>query len=57
MLSEISQTKTNNIWYHLYVESTKYNKLLNITKKSQTYRGNNLVVATGEKKGRGALLG
>ena len=36
MLSEISQTKTNTIWYHLYVESKKYNKLVNITKKQQT---------------------
>ena len=31
MLSEISQTKTNTVWYHLYVESKKetseYNKV------------------------------
>ena len=34
MLSEISQTeKANTSWYHLYVESKKYNKLVNITKK------------------------
>ena len=24
--------KTNTVWYHLYVESKKYNKLVNITK-------------------------
>ena len=24
MLSEISQTKTNTAWYHLYVESTTH---------------------------------
>ena len=24
ILSEVSQTKTNNIWYHLYVESKIY---------------------------------
>ena len=36
-LSEISQTrKTNTIWY--YVEPKMYNKLVNITKKKQTYR-------------------
>ena len=29
MLSEISQRKTNAAWYHLYVESKKYNKLVN----------------------------
>ena len=37
MLSAISQIKTNTVWYHLYVESKKYNKLVNITKK-QTHR-------------------
>ena len=26
MLSEISQTKTNTIWFHFYVESKKQNK-------------------------------
>ena len=26
------------VWYHLYVESKKYNKLVNITKKKQTHR-------------------
>ena len=35
MLSEINQTKTNTV-YHFYVESKKYNKLVNITK--QTHR-------------------
>ena len=28
-------------WYHLYVESKKYNKLVNITKKQQTHREQN----------------
>ena len=35
-LSEICQTKTSAVCYHLYVESKKYNKLVNITKKQQT---------------------
>ena len=38
ILSEISQTKTNTVWYHLYMESKKYNKLVNITKKRETHR-------------------
>ena len=38
MLSEISQRKTNTVWYHLYVESKKYNRLVNMTKKKQTHR-------------------
>ena len=38
MLSEINQRKTNSIWYHLYVESQKYNQSMNITKKMQIYR-------------------
>ena len=36
MLSKISQRKRNTVCYHLYVESRKYNKLVNITKKKQT---------------------
>ena len=35
MLSEISQT--NTVWYHLYVEFKKYNKLVNTVKKQQTH--------------------
>ena len=35
MASEISQRKTNTIWYHLYVECKKHNKLMNITKKKE----------------------
>ena len=33
MLSEISQIKTKIVCYYLYVESKKYNRLLNKTKK------------------------
>ena len=34
MLSEITQQeKANAMWYHLYVESKKCNKTVNITKK------------------------
>ena len=35
MLSEISQREKDK--YHLHVESKKYNKLVNITKKKQTH--------------------
>ena len=37
-LSEINQRETNTVWYHLYVEPKKYNKLVNITKQKQTHR-------------------
>ena len=37
MLSEISQRKTNSVGHHLYVESKKYNKPVNITKKKETH--------------------
>ena len=30
--------KTNTVWYHIYVESKKYNKLGNITKKKKAHR-------------------
>ena len=39
VLNEIRrQRKTNTVLYHLYVESEKYNKLVNITKKKQSHR-------------------
>ena len=38
MLSKISQRKANTGWFHLYVESKKYNKLVNITEKKQIHR-------------------
>ena len=37
MLSKISQRNRNTVCYDLYVESRKYNKLVNITKKKQTH--------------------
>ena len=44
---------TNTVQYHLYVESKKYNKLLNITKKKQTQRyENKLVAPSGQMEGR-----
>ena len=33
-----NKTKTDTVWYHLYVKSKKYNKLVNITKQEQTHR-------------------
>ena len=55
MLSEISQRKTNTVWYHLCVESKKYNKLVNIRKKKQThkYRDQASGYQWGEGKGEG----
>ena len=39
MLSEISQTEKDNIeWYHLNVESKKYNKLEDIKKEADSQR-------------------
>ena len=36
--NEVSQTKTNTAWYHLYVEAKKYNKLVNTAQKKQAHR-------------------
>ena len=33
----VRQRKINTVWYHLYVESKHYNKLVNVTKKKQTH--------------------
>ena len=38
MLRERSQRTKSIVWYHLYVESKKYNKLINVTKKKQIHR-------------------
>ena len=38
MRIEIRQRMTNTIWYHLYMESKKYNKLMHKGEKKQTYR-------------------
>ena len=67
MLNELSQTKTNTIWYHLYVESKKYTKLVNKTKKQQTCRygeqtsgyqwGGGRTAIKGWGRGRHKLLG
>ena len=34
----IRQRKTNTVWYILYVDSKKYNKLVNKTKKKEAHR-------------------
>ena len=54
MLSEIRQKKTNTVWYHLRVESKKYNTLVNITKKKQTHRYREQT--SGYQLGRGVPL-
>ena len=69
MFSKISQTKTNTVWYYLYVESkNKYNNLLynkiqqtfvtvTITEKeTDTDIKNKLVVISGKREaGRGKI--
>ena len=36
---EMSDKKTNTVCYHLYVESKKYNELVNMTKKTRLFEG------------------
>ena len=38
ILSEVSQRKTNIIWYHLHVESKKMTQMNLFTKRKQTHR-------------------
>ena len=38
ILREVSQTKTNIIWYHLYVESKKIIQINLFTKQKHTHR-------------------
>ena len=57
VVSEISQTKTNTVGYHLYMESKKYSNLPNITKRrGDTDIENKLMVASVEGE-EGAIRG
>ena len=47
---------SSTICYHLYVESTKFNKLVNLTKKSQLTDTENKHIVTRGKQG-GAMWG
>ena len=51
ILSEVSQTKTNIIWYHLYVESKKMIQMNLFTKQRLTDIENKLMVTKGERRG------
>ena len=53
-LSEVSQTKTNTVWFHLHEESKNQNRLTNKAKKetdSQTQRSNFWLLAVGGGEG------
>ena len=50
MLNEIGQTEK---LYHLYVDSKKYNTLVNVKKKKLTHRYRELVVNSGERRETG----
>ena len=52
MLSEISQRKTNSVWYHLYVESKKYNELVNITNRLTDTESKQVVTSGGGGRGK-----
>ena len=53
----ISQRQTNTVRSLLYVESKKHNKLVNITKKKQTHRWNELVATRGLREGWATRMG
>lgn len=58
MLSESNQLdKENTALYLLYMKSKKYEKLLNITKKKQTYRYREQIVVTNweREEGKGMI--
>ena len=52
-----SERATNTVWYHLYVASKKYNKLVNKIKKKEThrYREQTSGYQWGEGRGRGNI--
>ena len=52
VLRETSQRKTNTVQYHLYVESRKYNKLVNTREKKQTHRYREQTMVTSGVRGK-----
>ena len=56
ILSEVNQTKTNIIWYHLYVESKKMVQMNLFTKQKLSHRCRKQTYGyQGEKVGRDKL--
>ena len=57
LVKGVRQRNTNSVCYHFYVESKKYNKLVNISKRNRlTDIENKLVVSSGEReRGRGKI--
>ena len=55
MLSEISQRKTNTIWFQIYVKFKKQNKQTDKTNRTQThaYRKQTVGYKSGEELGDG----
>ena len=53
--NKIRQGKKNTVWYHFYVKSKKYNRLVN--KKNRLTDTENKLVVTSEKRegGRGKI--
>ena len=51
ILSEVSQTKTNIIWYHLYVDSKKKIQMNLFIKQKQTHRHRKQIY--GYQRGKG----
>ena len=45
------------VWYHLYVESEKHYKLVNIEKEADSYMENKLVVPSRELERGGPIQG
>ena len=55
MLSKVRQKRINTVSFHFFVESKKYNKLVNITKKKQTQRYRKQTSGYHGEKGRSKI--
>ena len=51
------QREINVIWYHVYVESKKYSKLVSIKKMKQSDRFRDLVVTSGNREEERSNIG
>ena len=54
-LSEVSRTKTNTTWYHLYVESKKITQMNSFTKHKQTHGLRKQIYGYQRGKARGGI--
>ena len=55
ILNEVGQTKTNTVWYHLYVESKIWYKWTYVQNRNRPTDTENKLMVTKEERGGGGV--